>query len=78
MGAFEIVAVIYLLGILINLRITRIVLKGFRQWKEETQFALFAKRPGFKSYLIRKIILWPLYFITEKSPLRPSAPELAP
>ncbi|WP_165483151.1 hypothetical protein [Legionella genomosp. 1] len=70
MGAFEIVAVIYLLGILINLRITLIVLKGFRQWKEETQFALFAKRPGFKGYLIRKIILWPLYFITEKSPLR--------
>lgn len=31
---------------------------------------MLADKPELKGYMIRKVILWPFYFITEKSPLQ--------
>lgn len=48
------------------------VIKTFFMFKKLKFFGhvdMFKSKPGMQGYLIRKVIFWPYYFVTEESPI---------
>ncbi|HAT3877878.1 TPA: hypothetical protein I8669_002710 [Legionella pneumophila] len=65
----EILISVYALGFIINLYRSIIALIGFRNMKKNLYIDMFQERPDLKHYLVLKVLIWPYYFVTEKSPL---------
>ncbi len=65
----DIIVVVYLIGGLVRLMHSLKAFDNFQRLKNQGNFDILAKRTDVKRYLILSPILWPYYFITEKSPL---------
>lgn len=65
----EILISVYALGFIINSYRFIIALIGFRNMKKNLYIDMFQERPDLKHYLVLKVLIWPYYFVTEKSPL---------
>ncbi|RMW99893.1 hypothetical protein [Legionella jordanis] len=64
----EFLVVLYVVGGLITLSNSIKSLLNFQRLKTYYDSDLLLKRPDVKRYLILKPILWPYFFVTEKSP----------
>ncbi|MGC3903848.1 hypothetical protein ACPV5X_17275 [Legionella pneumophila] len=64
----EFLLVLYVVGGLITLSYSIKSLLNFQRLKVYYNRDLLLKRPDVKRYLILKPILWPYFFVTEKSP----------
>ncbi|WED41995.1 hypothetical protein [Legionella cardiaca] len=65
----EILISFYLIGFLVHLYRTYVTLIGFRNMKQTLSVDMFKERPELMRYLAFKVVFWPYYFVTEKSPL---------
>jgi hypothetical protein len=64
----EFLIVLYVVGGLISLSSSIKSFLNFQRFKTYYNSDLLLKRPDIKRYLILKPILWPYFFVTEKSP----------
>jgi len=63
------VLAIYLAGLIINVFSSLKSYWGFKSLKENQGIDILRARPDMQSYLIKRVVMWPLYFIIEKNPV---------
>lgn len=59
----------YIFGLLMELIKTSFTLYRFQELKQKSGIDMLSMHPIMKSYLIKKTILWPWFFVTEKNPI---------
>lgn len=60
---------IYLIGMIVTTIMVAEYFTAIRHLKKFKNIDLFSLRPDFRPYLIRKILFWPFYLLTEKNPI---------
>lgn len=65
----DILITLYVIGFIISLYRSYLALVGFRHMKQQQLVDFFKEKPEVKRYLVLKVIFWPYYFVTDKSPL---------
>ncbi|KTC83720.1 hypothetical protein [Legionella brunensis] len=65
----DILLTLYVIGFVVNLYRTYVTMIGFKNMQQTLSVNVFKERPELMRYLVLKVIFWPYYFVTEKSPL---------